>query len=164
MTSNPHIEIIEKAVHAACPELMKISMWCLVHHRDLHPKTVVKVSPNRHKSNFEWEWAILLYEQYNDFCSSEYWDIPEKALLDRWYEILGHPIEISHILRALGGTCSMDWQWYIYTMMSSGIWINARRDDWLCVVYDMDKTLSDQPHSTLEWLANQLSKDTLLSN
>lgn len=140
MTSNPHIEIIEKAVYAANHQLKELTLWCKV------------------KFDEDKEWIYI-----GSLCNLHkiYWN--NNLVYEEDIEILGHPIHLEHILRALGErldwicTYSKDEKMYFFKPLGASV------DEWhsgdfgfdpFSIWYDLKLSLSDQPPSTLEWLAN----------
>jgi len=83
-----YIQHIEKTVRAKCPELQELSLWCKVKNKELG-----FIYPILYKTY--WGWAVLAGNAI---------EIREDLL-----EIIGHDIQLQHILRTMGEDISIDW-------------------------------------------------------
>ena len=92
MTSNPHYESVRAKIISCCPELMELSNQCKVY-----------------AFGHEFGWLTLPYhDNENTFCIT--WANGEFETLDITgkefpYEIIGHPIHLSHVLRTTEKFC-----------------------------------------------------------
>lgn len=163
MTSNPHIEIIEKAVYAKCPELMDLSFGCEVWNGYQSPDNpfhrCVFIKYLKGTKHIQTRCIAFWKEHFAE------WGFSDKNDEDNKFIIYGHPIEISHILRTLG---QENWWMNAEGYFLKRYWesheikpyIWSPYIEWKIICkYDLTKPLSDQLPSTLEWLANQLSNN-----
>lgn len=80
---------IEKRIRELCPELMELSFGCVLQYGDDYPN--IFISPENDRDN-----ATALYTKNDTVQGIE--DIEE-------YEIIGHEITLSHLLRAIMHHC-----------------------------------------------------------
>ncbi len=130
---------IQQAVHKACPELLELSFGCKIKYHDDFPMRFIVHENDDNNS-------IGLYEKNNTVQGIE--DIKE-------FEILGHPIQLQHVLRAMEAnvqsvTIECDGNWKLYESLD--MWVAQRiKYNW-----DLTKDLNGQSPETLEFIASLL--------
>ena len=142
-----YIQHIEKTVRAKCPELQELSLWCKVKNKELG-----FIYPILYKTY--WGWAVLAGNAI---------EIREDLL-----EIIGHDIQLQHILRTMGDkyilwfdglfmqmtwTIQQEWQYWEYCYTPVREIINERID---FIQFNLSISWKDQEEPVLKFLAETM--------
>ena len=99
MPSNPHYEAVRAKVIMACPELMDLSFGCRLNHPE-YPKYAVinDVRGIGNGSEIKY-WTDKGHTFYSDWKKEN--KIRRNFSSEEWWEIIGHPITLAHVLRTI---------------------------------------------------------------
>ncbi len=151
---NSKYEATLKAVQATCPELMKLTDGCRVR--------ITSGAFDGKIFTFQKDSLRKMYDEFwtdGDSCGA-------CAFSENEFEILGHPIRLSHVLRAIGKLTSeksvhsmsveIDNANIAYLHFFSEDY-NGKREEVCCSSYDLTKDdLSLQSPDTIDFLFNIL--------
>lgn len=130
-----HISYIIWKAQEANPALLKLSFGCEMQY---------------------WDEVVKYTNQCDEFYYFVVWD--KECCVRKWYKesmkLLGHPIQLSDILLALGENYAIDWTWEFYEpLITHNHWRIFERTG---ILYDISLPLTEQTHETIQWIAESL--------
>lgn len=155
-------EKLYAAIRAACPETMELTFGCKIKygvnylyfgniHIDWRFATILR----RHKN-----WLYEIYETIDevhgmkDLEITNFWRRDWEGP-DKHYEIIGHPLQIMHVLRAIGVAMMNTNPSVIISIDVDGDfmrWMDGNHWEDTGVNFDLTKDLDGQSDETKEWL------------
>jgi hypothetical protein len=94
------LEIVKDRIYELVPELKEVSSGCLVKHKMLNEEKVIalynKIKPI----------SYLLCDR------GSYEGMVDRYYFEAWYEVLGHPIQLHHVLQAVKKIAGEEYEYF----------------------------------------------------